>query len=53
MLSKNDVVQRDQLEMVTLDQLVPQDHLVCNGSDIDQGKSLTLAGLNNSYLIVP
>ena len=28
MLSKNDVVQRDQLEMAALDQLVPQDHLV-------------------------
>ena len=28
MLIKNDVIQRDQLEMVALDQLVPQDHLV-------------------------
>ena len=28
MLSKNNSIQRDQLEMVTLDQLVPQDHLV-------------------------
>ena len=28
MLSKNNPIQRDQLEMVTLDQLVPQDHLV-------------------------
>ena len=28
MLSKNNHIQRDQLEMVTLDQLVPQDHLV-------------------------
>ncbi|CAH0345508.1 hypothetical protein BCI9360_01795 [Bacillus sp. CECT 9360] len=26
MLSKNNPIQRDQLEMVTLDQLVPQDH---------------------------
>ena len=26
MLSKNDVVQRDQLEMIALDQLVPQNH---------------------------
>ncbi|PWW28869.1 transposase [Cytobacillus oceanisediminis] len=28
MLSKNNPIQRDQLEMVALDQLVPQDHLV-------------------------
>ena len=28
MLSKNNPIQRDQLERVTLDQLVPQDHLV-------------------------
>ena len=28
MLSKNHLIQRDQLEMVTLDQLVPEDHLV-------------------------
>jgi hypothetical protein len=29
MLSKNNTNQRDQLEMVALDQLVPQEHLVC------------------------
>ena len=28
MLSINHLIQRDQLEMVDLDQLVPQDHLV-------------------------
>ena len=28
MLSKHDSIQRDQLEMITLDQLVPPDHLV-------------------------
>ena len=28
MLSKNHLIQRDQLEMVALDQLVPEDHLV-------------------------
>ena len=28
MLSKNDAAQRDQLELVALDQLAPQDHLV-------------------------
>jgi hypothetical protein len=28
MLSKNNPIQRDQLEMVALDQLVPQEHLV-------------------------
>jgi len=28
MLSKNNPIQRDQLEMVALDQLVPTDHLV-------------------------
>jgi transposase len=28
MLSKNTPIQRDQLEMVALDQLVPQEHLV-------------------------
>ncbi|CAM3703503.1 Transposase [Cytobacillus oceanisediminis] len=28
MLSKNNPIQRDQLEKVALDQLVPQDHLV-------------------------
>jgi transposase len=27
-LSKNNPIQRDQLEMVALDKLVPQDHLV-------------------------
>ncbi len=28
MLSKHDSIQRDQLEMITLDQLVPPNHLV-------------------------
>ena len=28
MLSKNNPIQRDQLEMVALEQLVPQEHLV-------------------------
>ena len=28
MLSKHDSIQRDQLEMITLDQLVPRNHLV-------------------------
>ncbi|CAH0191621.1 hypothetical protein SRABI133_01676 [Peribacillus simplex] len=28
MLSKHDSIQRDQLEMITLDQLVPSNHLV-------------------------
>ncbi|CAH0139908.1 hypothetical protein SRABI134_00505 [Peribacillus sp. Bi134] len=28
MLSKHDSIQRDQLEMITLDQLVPANHLV-------------------------
>ncbi|WP_263862310.1 hypothetical protein [Bacillus aerolatus] len=28
MLSKNNPIQRDQLEMVALDQLVPQNHLI-------------------------
>ena len=28
MLTKNDVIQRDQFEMASLNQLVPQDHLV-------------------------
>ncbi len=28
MMSKNQINERDQLEMLTIDQLVPQDHLV-------------------------
>ncbi|MCO0600882.1 IS5/IS1182 family transposase, partial [Peribacillus butanolivorans] len=28
MLSKHDSIQRDQLEMITLDQLVPANHMV-------------------------
>ena len=28
MLTKNQNVERDQLEMITINQLVPQDHLV-------------------------
>ncbi|MDF9760860.1 ribosome-associated protein YbcJ (S4-like RNA binding protein) [Peribacillus simplex] len=31
MLSKHDSIQRDQLEMITLDQLMPANNLVRNG----------------------
>ena len=30
MMSKNQINKREQLEMLTIDQLVPQDHLVRN-----------------------
>ncbi|MBM7608018.1 hypothetical protein JOD29_001262, partial [Lysinibacillus composti] len=28
MMSKNQINERDQIEMITIEQLVPQDHLV-------------------------
>lgn len=28
MMTKNQYVERDQIEMITIDELVPQDHLV-------------------------
>ncbi len=35
MMNKNQINEREQLEMLTIEQLVPQDHIVgiCSGND--------------------